>query len=90
MSLMAGYTISENFRNRTVIMKKFMPIEQCARCVHNLSDTVSIRCRAFPLGIPVEIYAGAFDHSFPYRGDRGIRYQERKGALDLLSFCQIC
>jgi len=46
--------------------------EQCANCQH---ITYSVSCKAFPDGIPDDILEGAFDHTQPYDGDRGIRYK---------------
>jgi len=37
-----------------------------------------IACRAFPRGIPYEISAGKHDHRFPFKGDRGVRYEPRE------------
>jgi len=48
---------------------------QCTYCVH-LTDVG--RCRAFPAGIPASILMGDFDHTEPYPGDHGIRYEPLK------------
>jgi hypothetical protein len=37
--------------------------------------TERLVCRAFPGGIPAEIAHGGNDHTKPYKGDRGIRYE---------------
>jgi hypothetical protein len=64
--------------------------KQCVACKHFLGvrvveaeaedelegDTVPF-CEAFPDGIPDAIAEG-FDHSKPYRGDHGIRYEPPK------------
>lgn len=54
----------------------------CSRCVHfNASSPLSKKktCSAFPKGIPGEIWLGINDHTTPYPGDNGIRFQERRG-----------
>jgi hypothetical protein len=51
---------------------------QCDACVH-LNREVSynpMRCDAFPDGIPIPIQANKHDHSKPYPGDHGIRYEQ--------------
>jgi hypothetical protein len=42
-------------------------------------------CRAFPDGVPWDIYPEGFDHRLPYPGDGGIRFElkaDRKRTLD--------
>ena len=34
-------------------------------------------CEAFPQGIPEEIWVGEFDHTKPYPGDNGIRFEPK-------------
>jgi hypothetical protein len=57
---------------------------QCYACVH-LDREASfnpMRCDAFPDGIPVPIQANKHDHSKPYPGDHGIRFEQiRPGPL---------
>ncbi len=50
---------------------------QCYACLHFDWDAPPrvFRCAAFPDGIPVPIQANQHDHSQPYPGDRGIRYE---------------
>jgi hypothetical protein len=60
--------------------------EQCSMCKHflgmralpeveeGLESDVVVYCDAFPNGIPDAITNGR-DHSKPYRGDHGIRFQ---------------
>lgn len=49
---------------------------QCVSCKHY---TGLWTCKAFPSPdrIPAEIATGHFDHSEPYPGDHGIRYEVR-------------
>lgn len=39
-----------------------------------LCDAGSLKCDAFPEGIPWPIQEGEFDHAVPYAGDHGIQY----------------
>lgn len=45
------------------------------RCRQYLGEA---RCEAFPDGIPEEIAHGDNDHTRPYPGDRGLRYERRR------------
>src|SRR4051794_9495486 len=50
---------------------------QCDACIHLDRDTPGgYRCAAFPEWIPVPIQANKHDHSKPYPGDHGIRYEQ--------------
>ena len=49
---------------------------RCNRCRFVADDGRD--CRAFPQGIPIAILSGKFDHSKPYRGDHGIRFEARE------------
>lgn len=65
-------------------------INICWACKHLDPDGAPMRgmietgvCRAFPKGIPPEIFADGFDHREPFPGDNGIRftpYSEAAGA----------
>lgn len=46
---------------------------QCLMCKHFDGD---MKCEAFPKEIPQEIFNGEYDHSKPYPGDNGIRFEE--------------
>lgn len=47
---------------------------QCDRCVHRTGNHT---CKAFPDGIPFEIIGTLHDHSEPFDGDNGIRFEEK-------------
>jgi hypothetical protein len=49
-----------------------MMTEQCPVCKHYLN---LFECEAFPEGIPDEILSGEVDHTEPYPGDNGIRFE---------------
>ena len=57
-----------------------MPIEpaypKCNDCRHlNRDFSNGLRCRAFPNGIPDEIFCKSGDHTKPYEGDNGIQFE---------------
>lgn len=45
---------------------------QCPTCKHYSGQ---LKCLAFPKGIPQRILTGKHDHTRPYDGDKGIRYE---------------
>lgn len=45
---------------------------QCPVCVHYRGE---LKCAAFPEGIPELILTGRHDHTEPYSGDNGIRFE---------------
>ena len=45
---------------------------QCAICKHS---TTQLRCDAYPKGVPDDILDGGFDHTKPFPGDNGIRFE---------------
>jgi len=55
---------------------------QCARCEHLRhelpKDGIGSVCDAFPERIPREILGGEHDHTQPFPGDNGIRFEVRK------------
>lgn len=46
---------------------------QCLACKHFRNDMTT--CKAFSKGIPTKIIAGHFDHTRPFPGDNGIRFE---------------
>ncbi len=48
-------------------------VSQCTFCANRSPD--GTRCKAFPKGIPTDVLHNRHDHSDPYPGDSGIRYQ---------------
>lgn len=60
-----------------------MIVAQCADCKHRTPGQVNsleeLACDAFPDGIPQAILELEHDHTQPYTGDHGIRYEPRDG-----------
>lgn len=50
-------------------------VPQCIMCKHY--DLDSSTCTAFKDEIPDEIYYGDHDHTKPYPGDNGIRFERK-------------
>jgi hypothetical protein len=49
----------------------------CIFCKHwNKEDHVNHTCKAFPDGIPYNIWLGENNHKKPYPGDHGIRFEK--------------
>jgi hypothetical protein len=46
----------------------------CLKCKHWNKRTII--CEAFPNGIPDEIFWEYADHTKPFKGDKGIRFEE--------------
>lgn len=49
-----------------------MTSNQCPSCKHYRVGLLA--CDAFPDGIPYEVISGQHDHTKPYEGDNGIRF----------------
>lgn len=67
--------MSEKFVWQPGDLKHVRP-RQCSQCKH-LRDGGRWTCDAFPSGIPSAILTNKFDHTKPYPGDRGIRFERR-------------
>lgn len=53
-----------------------MIISQCDLCA-NLLNWANSTCRAYPAGIPNDIYFNFVSHQDPYEGDNNIRFSPR-------------
>lgn len=71
-------TLGERMMDEEIGMTVHTPI-QCHACVH-LTSKAKGTCRAFPGGIPASILLDRFDHTRPYPGDNGIRFERKRGA----------
>lgn len=47
----------------------------CGRCEHYSLRSGERVCKAFPDEIPMAIWMGENDHTMPYEGDHGIRFE---------------
>ncbi len=62
-----------------MIPHKLIALNSCISCVYfNYEDRTSNSCKAFPKGIPNEIFLGKNDHKDKFAGDGGIVYKKRK------------
>jgi hypothetical protein len=55
---------------------------QCIICKHYRGAKT---CDAYKTAIPDEIYIDGFDHTKPFKGDHGIRFEPIKEGKDVLS-----
>ena len=60
-----------------------MPNVYCISCLHFLKwDSELSVCKAFPNGIPLEIWHHEIDHLEPYEEDNGYQYEEKNTKVD--------
>jgi len=52
----------------------------CSFCARLNRFGMDRTCRAFPKGIPDEIWLGKIDHTSPYSGDNGMTFLRRSDA----------
>lgn len=50
---------------------------KCYECIH-FREVPRFTCKAFPRRIPREIKFEGFDHTKPFKGDNGIRFEPKK------------
>jgi hypothetical protein len=51
--------------------------ERCFYCKHSDEINPDKICKAFPNGIPREIWKNQTSHTSPYPGDSGIQFEKR-------------
>lgn len=61
-----------NLGERTTWRRGELKLAPCVRCRHKHDGPT---CTAFPDGIPEETLSGDNDHTQPYPGDHGIRFE---------------
>ena len=53
-------------------------ISKCLSCKNYIvSNDMSDKCKAFPDGIPLEVFREEVDHTKPYNGDNGIQFEPK-------------
>lgn len=51
---------------------------KCHSCKHYIiTGDIIPRCKAFPDGIPMEIFREEVEHTKPYKNDNGIVFEEK-------------
>lgn len=70
---MTGFVIDDS----SLYVSRFSSV--CSKCVHlNLDPFATVQtCKAFPKGIPQQIWTGKNDHTRPFQGDNGIQFKAR-------------
>jgi len=58
------------------IPHSLIAFNSCTKCKHfDFNNKDANTCKAFPKGIPDEIFLGKNDHKKPYFGDNGIQFE---------------
>jgi hypothetical protein len=65
--------------DREFELSSLSPVCTLCRHLEDSFDNVPGRCKAFPKGIPVEIWEGDHLHRTPYPGDNGIMFESARG-----------
>jgi hypothetical protein len=52
------------------------PQPMCMICKNFDKKSFPLSCKAFPKGIPTEIFSGTVQHTTPYKGDGGVLFIE--------------
>ena len=47
------------------------------------SEPGNVFCKAFPNGVPEEIWSGNYFHSRPFEGDNGIMFEDNEKLIEL-------
>lgn len=72
---------------RDVVLDKGIEIDVfskvCQPCKHYSRESLDRNCKAFPDGIPMEIWTGKNDHKKPFKGDHGIQFTSRFTPIDI-------
>lgn len=53
-------------------------IVQCDKCKHLSFDYIYPTCKAFPDGIPNELFSEEISHTKPYKNDNGIQFEAKE------------
>jgi len=68
----------EGIDDKKLTIPGYSPV--CSYCRHLDRTSTKRRCKAFPNGIPLQIWLGTNRHTEPYPGDHGIRFEPKTAA----------
>lgn len=69
----AKYSAKDKFTMSNVTVDS----NQCNKCAHFQPEQEGLICKAFPKGIPMDIFMGKVDHTKPVNGDNGITFKSK-------------